>query len=565
MKIVWKLTGYYEWLTQNEDSANVQQSTSLGDLLTDLQAIATQQKQHQISSLHQSFGLNFLPDHTLTHLFRYNLNHSSSLMNERTLYPLPQEIIDLQTTRFSCQFVSTKLAQNFRIPLTFDDLQIPVKDKGDQIEGTYRITIENQSRLQNIKNQAFQELQRFIQTNPLGFLHYALNTLNSNDLTINSNDLTINLSNDCTAILLITELSVDFQQAIRFLKNISKPKEFTEQARRLINAYRTKYSQPITTGREIPALSIANTSQSTEFVIGKRVSRQIIENLITNAKKFLMICSYRIEDMAIAKMLASKARAIPIWILTEFNSNVQNRVDANMLGQVEVDPEYANSDRQKRECLLMLRDAGLIFRSGNFHIKSYISENSAYLGSCNLTGGSLGRNGEAGIVWNSTTEHQFLMDYFRNLWTNQTDAETIPLASASELRSTSRRKTDMPALTSDRFLNHQDYLQDVTNSLQNFAGEEVQVYTRNFQPLQQQINLLNSSKNRIFYGSYNNAGLRATKIPNLHAKVIVIGSRVAYIGSQDLATSRDPFLNLTYKTSNPQEIAQIKQKLQNLR
>ena len=361
----------------------------------------------------------------------------------------------------------------------------------------------------------------------------------------------------------LCELPTDLQQAIKYLRK-PQPQELTEQAQSLVRAYRARYSQTIPNSREIPNLSVANNSGTTEFVIGKRISRATIENLITNAKKFLMICSYRIEDPAIAEMLARKAQEIPIWILTEFNDNVQNRVDTNMVGRVEVDPEYANSDRQKRECLLILRDAGLIFRGGNFHIKSYISENSAYLGSCNLTGGSLGRNGEAGIIWHGTAEHQFLIDYFRHLWTNQTDAETMPLANALELRTTGRRKTDTPLPVSDHFLNHQEYIRDITNSLQNFAGEEIRIYTRNLNPLPQQINLLKNSNNRIFYGSYNNARLQAKKIENLHAKIVVIGSQIAYIGSQDLAISRAPFLNLTYKTTNPQEIAQIRQQLKNL-
>ncbi len=562
MKIIWKLTGYYEWIPQDGNSNLAKQQSNLADLLTDLQAIATQQKQYQISSVHRKFGLSFLPEHTVTHLFRYNSNQSgltSSLMNERTLYPLLQETVDLKPTKFSCQFATRELSQNFRFPLSFDDPQIPVRNTGDRIEGTYRITITNQpnQRLQNVRNQAIQEVQQFIKTRYLEFLRIALRNVDPDS------SISLSLSNDCTALIEIHELSINLQQAIKYFHKPQR-QELTEQAKSLIRAYRARYSQTIPNSREIPNLSVANTLGTTEFAIGKRISRATIENLITNAKKFLMICSYRIEDVAIAEMLARKAQEIPIWIITEFNDNVQNRVDANMVGRVEVDPEYANSDRQKRECLLILRDAGLVFRGGNFHIKSYISENSAYLGSCNLTGGSLGRNGEAGIIWHGTAEHQFLIDYFRHLWTNQTDAETMPLANALELRVTSRRKSDIPLPISDRFLNHQEYIRDITNSLQNFAGEEVRIYTRNLNPPPQQINLLKNSNNRIYFGSYNNAGLPARKIENLHAKIVIIGSQVAYIGSQDLAISRDPFLNLTYKTTNPQEIAQINQQLRNL-
>ena len=169
MKIIWKLTGYYEWITQDGNSNLAIQNSSLADLLTDLQAIATQQKQYQIATIHQSFGLGFLPKHTLTYLLQYN-SARSPLMNERTLCPLLQNPKDSDlvsnTKRFSCQFTTTQLPQNFRLPLSFDDSQIPVRNTGDRAMGTYRITIENQpnQRLQTTRNQAIQELQQFIKT-----------------------------------------------------------------------------------------------------------------------------------------------------------------------------------------------------------------------------------------------------------------------------------------------------------------------------------------------------------------------------------------------------------------
>ena len=356
MKIIWKVTGYYEWIPQGGNSTSTREKTNLADLLTDLQAIATQQKQYQIATIHQSFGLGFLPKHTLTHLLQYNSVRSSlrsPLMNERTLCPLLQNPADSdfasKVQRFSCQFTTTQLPQNFKFPLSFDDPQIPSRNTGDQAMDTYRITIENQpnQRLQSIRNQAIQELQQFIKTRYLDFLHIALKPLSS-DFSIS-----LPLSNNCTALVQLRELPTDLQQAIKYLRKPQR-QELTEQVQSIVRAYRARYSQTIPNSRDIPNLSVANNSGTTEFVIGKRISRATIENLITNAKKFLMICSYRIEDPAIAQMLARKAQEIPIWILTEFNDNVQNRVDANMVGRVEVDPEYAILS--SRYCDLVLTD-----------------------------------------------------------------------------------------------------------------------------------------------------------------------------------------------------------------
>ena len=276
-----------------------------------------------------------------------------------------------------------------------------------------------------------------------------------------------------------------------------------------------------------------------------------------------MICSYRLEDQAILQMIAEKSKQIPIWILTDFSNEVQDRVDSNMDGQRVSDPDYANSDLKKRQCLAMLRKAGLGFRSGNFHIKTYISEQSAYLGSCNLTGGSLERNGEAGMLWQNTSEHQFLVEYFRYLWTHQTTSQSIPSPNGFCNESLETISGSPPH--SDRFLDHHTFKQDLSKSLKKFTGQEVRIYTRNFQPLSPQLNLLTNPHNRIFYGSYNATTLQARRIPNLHAKIIIIGSQVAYIGSQDFAFRPHPLLDLTYKTTDPQEIKLITQQTQNLR
>jgi len=399
-------------------------------------------------------------------------------------------------------------------------------------------------------------LRQFIQNHPLKALNLVLRSKNPELFAIP-------LPNNCTAWLQPNELHQALQRAIHILRSESENNfpsdELTETVQKLVMAYRARYPEQVI----ISDLTIANITAKTDIKIGRGIHRQTLEELISSAQKFLLICSYRLEDQAIIQMIAEKSKQIPIWILTDFSNEVQDRVDSNMDGQRVSDLDYANSALKKRKCLAMLRKAGLGFRSGNFHIKTYISEQSAYLGSCNLTGGSLERNGEAGMLWQNTSEHQFLVEYFRYLWTHQTTSQSIP--SPNGFCNESLEKISGLPPQSDRFLDHHAFKQDLLLSLQNFAGQEIQIYTRNFQPLPPQLNLLTNPRNRIFYGSYNATTLQARRIPNLHAKIIIIGSQVAYIGSQDFAFRSNPLLDLTYKTTDLKEIKLIAQQNQNLR
>jgi len=553
MQIFWEVTGYYERLAAEGTTVS---QTSLANLFTDLRAIATDQKCYHLPAVHQSFGLNFLPVNTVTHLMQQTLGRSP-LLADQTLRPFLQNPNDLRSQQFKYRFVSTHLTNNFTKKLEFDDPQIP-RDFGDRCEGTYQIPLKNVSNpvIQNIRTEAINNLRGFIQTQTILVINLALRSNNSELFAVP-------LPNDCTAWVQLNELHEALQQAIRILRRESENSfsndEPTETVQRLVNAYRVRYPEPVIISDRIPHLTLGNITPRTDIIIGRGIHRQTLEELITNAQKFLLICSYRLEDQAIVEQIAEKSQQIPVWILTDFSNDVQDRVDSSMDEQRESDPMYANSDFKKRRCLGILRKAGLGFRSGNFHLKTYISEQSAYLGSCNLTGGSLERNGEAGILWQNTLEHQFLVDYFCYLWTHQTTAQSIPSPNGFCYESLEKFSGSPPH--SDRFLDHHAFKTDLSLSLKKFAGQKLLIYTRTFQP---QFNLFTNSRNRIYYGNKNYTGLPAKKIPNLHAKIIIIGFHVAYIGSQDFAFRPNSLLDLTYKTTNPQEIKLIVQQIKNL-
>jgi phosphatidylserine/phosphatidylglycerophosphate/cardiolipin synthase-like enzyme len=556
MQIFWEVKGYYERLTDGEKTVS---KTSLANLFTDLRAIATDQKRYHLPAVHQSFGLNFLPVNAVIHLMQ-KTSGRSPLLADQTLRPFIQNPSDLKSQQFQYRFVSTQLSKNFAKNLESDDPQVP-NDFGDRCAGTYQILLKNtpNSIIQKVQAEAVTNLNQFIKTEPLAVINLAFRSRNPELFAIP-------LPNNCTAWIQTIELHRALQRTIHILRNKSTNDfpndDLTETVEKLIQAYRAKYPEPVIISDRIPNLMIANITPTTDIKIGRGIHRQTLEELITNAQKFLLICSYRLEDQAIVQMIAEKSKQIPIWILTDFSNNVQDRVDSNMDGQRESNPDYANSDLKKRKCFGMLSKARLGFRSGNFHLKTYISEQSAYLGSCNLTGGSLERNGEAGMLWKNTSEHQFLVEYFRYLWTHQTTSQSIP--SPIGFRDESLEKVSGSPPQNHRFLDHHAFKQDLSLSLQRFAGQEIRIYTRTFEPLSPQSNLLTNPRNRIYFGNRNYTRLRANQIPNLHAKIIVIGSQVAYIGSQDFAFRPNPLLELTYKTTNPQEIRLITQQIKNL-
>jgi len=561
VEIIWEVTGYYDRLA---DNGEVVAQTSLSNLVTNLRAIATYQKRHFLPTIHQSFGLSFLPDRSLAPLMRQVSGYSSLIAND-ILCPLVKNIENLRSQQFIYRFTTTHLSQNFRISLDSEDRQIPFKsfDHRNRCQGSYEIKLSPDSRnsfIQNIYTEAIQNLNQFIRNNQIQVIHQVL-------FSRDSSLFSISLPQNCTAWIQFQQLPQIFQRSISILRDNLDINNEPETVQELVRNYRQAYPNRIVISDRIPDLSVAGIDaqleiQPVEVKIGKGNHRDILQNLINNAQKFLLICSYRIEDEEIVETIVEKSKTIPVWILTDFSNTVQDRVDSNMEGQIRVDPEYANADRKKRKCLKMLSRANIGFRSGDFHLKTYISEQSAYLGSCNLTGGSLGRNGEAGMLWHNTSEHQFLIRYFRYLWASETLEHAIPTPQGYRVQSIESIQESAPK--HDRFLNHQEFRRDLSRSLQKFRGREICIYTRTFQPLLTMVSLLENYHHRIFYGAYNNVRIRASQIPKLHAKIIIIGSQIAYIGSQDCAFRPNPLLELTYKTTDPQEIRLIQQEVQNL-
>ncbi|MGI0480809.1 phospholipase D family protein [Geminocystis sp. CENA526] len=548
MKIVWKIKGKYRrFISDNQPIPE----TNLDDLVENIYSIANQEKIYSIPKIHQGFGLSLLSEDSFQTLLTKKVTNSS-LLSKNILPPLlTSSSANLQPLKFVYQFIPETESQFTPFFLNVDDSQIP-HNLRDITEGFYHLdlfsnNIDNPF-LENIKTLAVNRLQFSLENNPLAVIE----TFVKNPET---QEFSVYLPNNCIAIFSRQELSPQQKEAIAILTNNPK----TSSHNPLVIDYQKKHGI-------IPSFSIENQTQILDLpqiYIAKGNHRQFLQSLIDNAKQFLLISSYRLEDLEIVNLIAKKSQELPfgVWILTDLSEQVQDRVDFNMDDEND-NSEYVQSDRLKQECLQILLKAKIRFRSGNFHLKTYISEQGAYLGSCNLTGGSLNRNLEGGVIWQHNLQHQFLIDYFHHLWQEETTAKAIPTAKGYRIESLIPSQAKSPE--NNNFLNYYQYEKDLMISLAKFKENpqgKVIILTRNFMPNSQLLNLIKKIPHLIFYCNFNSSDLKATKIYHLHSKIVLIGSQVAYLSSQDFAFTHSPLFDLTYKTTNPEEVKQIYQQI----
>jgi hypothetical protein len=548
MKVICELKGTFERLTADN---SMPQQTSLSTLVNDLRAIATSQGHHHIHPIHQSFGLDFLPQTTLKHLLK-QVEGRSPFLTSTLLKPVYDNFNSSQTV-YNYRFFTPNLSLN----LSPDNPQIP-NWSGERCESIYNLVISENTIDPILKTIRQEALTLFNQKTSLEIIKSALRSPTNFAIPV-----VLSNGNHVMIWLQFEDLDPEIQEAILILTHEQESNLISPTAQQLVNEYKHTYS--ISSHQNLPELTISpNESTYQEFVIGRKKHRQVLENMINSAEQFLAIASFRLEDELIIPLISQKAKELPqgVWILTDLGSDVLDRIDTNMEGKIEHD--YAESDRRKKECLRLLAASGASIRSGLFHVKFYITEKSAYLGSCNLTGGSLERNGEAGIVWHNTTEHHQLFQQFCYLWNKQTTEEIIP----SPQGIVSKGLPNHFSLSRCQgFLNSSNYKKDLTNALQEFASNpqgKISIYTRNFHPTPEQEEMLQYLPYTIFYGYRNNSDLQARPIENLHAKIVLLGTQVAYIGSQDFAFGRKSNHDLTYKITDKNTIEKIIQLSYNL-
>lgn len=242
-------------------------------------------------------------------------------------------------------------------------------------------------------------------------------------------------------------------------------------------------------------------------------------------------------------------------------------MDEQVSDNTLISEQYQRTDERRKACLKMLLNANIPIRSGAFHLKSYISEQYAYLGSCNLTRGSLDFNTEAGIVFSNNSQHQALINLFREFWQKCSRDEVIPDSDSEGFRLAS-----LLPVSQDRYPNYPNFLtssqyqKDLTEQLRVFRGRVI-IYSRSFQPSSEIETYLLLLETSIFIAprvSVRNSNFNVTRIDNLHAKITILENKVAYIGGINFNFSAANLHDLMYKTTDTREINNIVSLLQPL-
>ncbi len=569
MKVQYQLQGKFHRI---QLSGTESSSVSLVDFIREVQVVATENHRRTPQLLRQSFGLNFLPEPVLMNL----LQQGQGVVREGELYQVSLlHRLHPVASNFTSQVASTYSYQ-FRysqttLYLTPDNPQIPPWTGNDtEQSGIYTVTLEQpyypglpDDFVKNIWQLAI-DYWRFLPKTQQ--IHIALQSLDPANFR-----LVVSQTPHLIVWISLQELSLDLRAAITFLRlGEGDVSALSESVRLLVQQYQATYGLPI---RKIPE-QFRNEPDLTpvqEFIIGRRNSRSAIEKIITQARQFLLISSYILEDETLTKLICNKAQDLPqgVWVLTNLRNEVIDSIDSQVSNNIAVREEYQRSNHRKKACLQMLLNANIPIRSGTFHLKTYISEQDAYLGSCNLTGGSLDFNLEAGIVSRNTSTHSQLITLFQQFWKQHSRDEVIPTSnydgfSLRSLHCFSRTSYESyPTL-----LTPSKYQRDLLEHLRNFKGQ-VEIYSRSFQPsleIEQYLNLLDT---RVFIDSTvsaNHSKISINKIAHLHAKITLLGEEVAYIGSINFnfSSSALSLTDLMYKTTDSREINQIHQKISSL-
>jgi len=544
MKIKSKLHGNFYRLPETD---TYPETVSLEELSQTIKTIAVKYNCRHSQQLYNHFGLDFLPQTTVKELFAletslFNLSPSSSSLSSPCWY------------RYQFQIQETDVI----LDLSPDDPQLPSwKPQQTTQEGCYEVTLEDKETtdlppniIQYLRRSAIAQWENLSSSQQLASM---LTSLQTGKPCLETDHLQLWLNFEEVS-------SHQVKTAINVIQNQKDIYSVATPIRELVLQYLPPSS------RDIPKTLSPQPREDvrqTDFLIGRRKHRHEIKKLISKADQFLLISSYIIEDENITNLICEKAKQLPqgVWILTDLREEVIDSIDI----QTKTDSSsYEESNHRKKTCLRQLLNHNVSIRSGKFHLKTYISEKEAYLGSCNLTGGSLDFNLEAGIFTCHPPLHQNLILMFQQFWETRSKDQVIPLKQGDGfyLHSLSPQTTE---ITSDHFLTPQQYEEDLISQLQK-QNDSITLYTRRFSPSPQLAGLLRYSQPNIFVNEVWRDRIRnfpQYTIPHLHAKVTLLGNRVAYLGGVNFTFSSDSnaFVDLMYKTTSLAEINSIRQQL----
>ncbi len=564
MKVKYQLQGKFQRI---QLSGGESQPLSLVELVREVQAIATQYHRRTPPILRQSFALDFIPEPILLDLLQKKNGELYQLPSLQLLHPVKSHLSEGIVNTYCYQFICSEAS----LDLTPDDPQIPRWEAGklEQL-GSYTITLNSphypglsSANAAQIWQQAKTQWENLAHQDKINL---ALRAIDPNLLCLRTSDLEIWLK--------LQELALDLREAIAFLRSESNDISLlSAKAKTLVEQYREAHKPPPKTYL-IPELKHNDNLTPTEnAVIGMGNTRECITKIIAQARQFLLISSYIIEDQKLTALICQKSRELPygVWILTDLRDKISDRLDSQVNQFTSLPEQYRHCDGRKKDCLRMLLNANVTIRSGAFHLKTYISERSAYLGSGNLTGGSLDVNLEAGIITQNTALHRQLIQSFTQFWQHRSRDEVIPAPNwdgyCLRLVFSSQHQHNYPnLLTPCQY--HKDLKKELIQLKEQIKGEII-IYSRSFHPSPEIASILRLLSPRIFVNAQNffpHSALNISEIKHLHAKITILGTQIAYVGGINFKFTQDyhSVTDLMYKITNSTTINQIRKRLTEL-
>jgi phosphatidylserine/phosphatidylglycerophosphate/cardiolipin synthase-like enzyme len=568
MKLIVKLIGEF-----HRFPATSAGEVPLTDWLCSIQGLATKIRQRSPQKLRQHFALDFLPEQVLIDL----LEEAQSGNSSKSLYQVPElqllkPLVTLQN-RDSAYLTGEPILYQYQflnpqtqIDLLPNDPQIPGYWPADRTTQAgiyyYKWEMNNKSTpewLIPIEYEARQYWQSMLELEKINLI---LQSTNLHEFYFH-----LPSHPQVRVVIPFEDMHPHICQAIAYLRNNQEISSST--ARKLVEEYTSQYLN-IQIRSFPPDVEICTSLEpSQKIVIGRGKSRRAIAQIINNAERFLLISSYIIEDESITRLICQKVASLPqgVWIITDLRDEVIDQMDIYEVDGGNSPEKYQHTAQKKSHCLQMLLNAGANVRGGPFHLKSYISERSAYLGSCNLTGKSLDFNLEAGMTFQNTATHRGLLKSFIDLWHYYSRYEILPGSMPESFlqRSLTNPKAPTP-ISIPCLLTPSQYRDDMKRELQQVKGE-IKIYSYTLDVSAEFLPLLQTKSVCIYLNSIprSNIGTRViTKIvKDQHAKITLLANTTAYIGgiNFDFNPVSGRLVDLMYKTTDQKEIAQMYRQL----
>lgn len=293
MKLYIKLVGTFNRIPIDSGSLE-SEAVTLQEWMRSHFAVATQVRQRQPSLLRQRFGLDFLSESSINKLLE--ASHKEGKINSDLIPPWlqPAITVEAQPTLYRYEFVSPEA----KIELQPDDPQLPNWET-DDLSGIYEIVVTQKSHRdlsQVWLDRWLMAKQEWDNYSSCDRLKLAWQSPDSPGLNFYLSDLPrIKVS------IPKTDLAPEIQAAIAFLRQETDLANLSEAAIALVKEYQTEFGGAI----ELPLPQKIESLRDigSQFIIGKRINRKAIEELIERASEFLLISSYVIEDRGITELI----------------------------------------------------------------------------------------------------------------------------------------------------------------------------------------------------------------------------------------------------------------------